>query len=139
MGRLPFLEDAEASCPACDRAIALQPSAYPLAFHCAGGHSLTLEDLLNDALLCGDRSPASAFELWPEKVILLRRLAGKALGLGNTLVAADLQEAATRIDQWVSNLRVLLSKESVALSLEISGEEAKKHAPEKLAAKRRSG
>jgi hypothetical protein len=120
----PLLEEADVFCPACSREIAVRPHSYPLAFHCAGGHSLTLEDLLNDSLLRGEKAAASAFELWPQKVILLRRLAGRVLRLGNTLVAADLQESANRIDQWVSSLRVLLSKESVSMSVDIAGEES---------------
>jgi hypothetical protein len=117
--------------------MALEPDADPLAFRCAGGHSLTLDALLHDALLRGDQSPASAFELWPQKVILLQRLARQALALGKTLVAAELQDSANRIDQWVSNLRVLLSKESVVISAEISGKGATKQAPEEVAGKRR--
>ncbi len=124
----PLLEEPDVFCPACGRSIAVRPHSYPLAFHCEGGHSLTLEDLLNDSLLRGEKSPATAFELWPQKVLLLRRLARRVLALGNALVAADLQESANRIDQWVSNLRALLSKETVSISADLAGKNSVKHA-----------
>jgi hypothetical protein len=139
LGANLLLDESEALCLACNQAVAFQPDLHPLSFHCVAGHSLTLQDLLDDALLRGEKSPAFAFDLWPQKVMLLRRLAGQALVMGQGLAAADLQEAANRIDQWVSNLRVLLSRESVALSAGAARPESAPRAPEDSAGKEPQG
>ena len=114
MGENASFDLGEDRCLACGAPLAIRPGSHPLAFVCAKGHSLTLQELLDGSLLRGETEPRDAFERWPRKVRLLHGLADQALRLGHPLPAADLQEAAARIDGWISHLRVLLFKDAVA-------------------------
>jgi len=102
-------------CLACGGFLYFLPAAYPLAFRCERGHSLTLKDLIDALLLPGDLRSKSTLDWWEGKALLLRRLAGRALKSGHVLAAADFQEAVVRVDQWVSKLRVLAAPEEHAL------------------------
>jgi hypothetical protein len=103
-------ELAALKCIACNHPVTFRPDAYPLAFHCKNGHIFTLTDLLNELPPRGTAPLASTLKGWEERVFQLHELAGTALQGGYAFHAADLQEAANRIDQWLSKLQSLLSK-----------------------------
>lgn len=94
-------------CIVCGGALRFFPDLYPLVFHCDGGHSQTLWDILDELLLHRKQPSASTVDYWKQKTVLLRSLAGKALRRGAILTAADLQEAASRVAQWVEKLEQL--------------------------------
>ena len=112
MGRIdqkgvPLPNDAEVRCVACGSPLRFDPSSYPLIFRCESGHSLTIQDLL-------DEVPPRH---WRETCGLLQQLAGEALSSGHALAAADLQETADRFDQWLASLRKLLKPTAESASL----------------------
>jgi hypothetical protein len=117
MGRTPladYLPDGvDLRCIACGGLLYFRPDSYPLTFQCGNNHFMTLADLLDDTLPRGEMTCIPPLEFWPQKAMLFRRLARRALERGHPFAAADFQEAANRIDQWAGNLRALLSKESV--------------------------
>ena len=102
---------ADIRCIACGGFLYFMPDSYPLAFQCQSGHFLTLKDLLDALLLPEDAPSEGTANDWGGKALLLHRLAGRALKNGHPLAAADFQEAALRVDQWVSKLRRLVPSE----------------------------
>jgi CheY-like chemotaxis protein len=109
-GGRPLFRRGDVRCLACGGFLRFLADSYPLAFRCQSGHSLTLQDLI-EALLLPENVPSdSTLSWWQEKSQLLRRLAGRALKCGHPLAAADLQEAAVRVDQWTSRLGELMPK-----------------------------
>jgi hypothetical protein len=104
----PLPQGAKVGCIACSEPLYFLPDSYPLAFHCGNGHFLTVPDLLDGYLPQDRKAPMPALELWKQNAILFHRLAAQAMEGGHALVAADFQETAGRIDQWVAQLRTLL-------------------------------
>jgi hypothetical protein len=102
-------EGPEVCCIACGRALYFFPDFYPLAFYCIGGHFQTIDDLLDETPSAGNSPRHSALEYWKKKALVLHDLSRRALAGGHALVAADLQEAADRVDGWGSNLEKLLA------------------------------
>lgn len=105
-----LLRGAGLDCVVCRGSLTLLPDFYPLAFHCEKGHFLTLTDLLDAFLSHGFATAGSTMECWQSKAVLLREFSARALKNGHTFMAADLQEAAQRVDNWVGKLRTLLAK-----------------------------
>jgi CheY-like chemotaxis protein len=109
-GGKPLFRRGDVRCLACGGFLHFLADSYPLAFRCQSGHSLTLQDLI-DALLLPENVPSeSTLSWWEGKSQFLRRLAGRALKCGHPLAAADLQEAAVRLDHWTSRLGALMPK-----------------------------
>ena len=104
LGRELLPEQPDVCCIACNKALYFFPDFYPLAFYCAGGHFQTIEDLLDQSL---SAEKNSTLESWKKKALVLHDLTRRALSSGHALVAADLQDAAHRIDGWVANLEKL--------------------------------
>jgi len=104
----PLPREAEVCCIACGGPLYFLPHSYPLAFHCGNGHFLTVRDLLDEYLPRDKQPPPSALEFWGQKAILFHQLAARALQGGHALIAADFQETAGRIEQWIVQLRTLL-------------------------------
>jgi hypothetical protein len=100
--------EAEIRCLACGDSLYFLPDSYPLVFHCEGGHFLTIRDLLDEALPAGRAPLPDALTHWGHKAQVLHQLAARSLERGQILVAADFQETAGRIDQWIQQLRALL-------------------------------
>jgi hypothetical protein len=102
------------SCLACDGPLDFLPDCYPLIFLCVNAHCLTLEDLLSHDLLRGTivpgNLPQSTIDNWEGRARILHELSERALRNGHAFMAADFQEAANRIEGWVSSLRMLLTK-----------------------------
>jgi len=102
------------SCLACDGPLYLLPDCYPLVFRCENEHCLTLEDLLSHDLPRGTIGPGnlpqSTMDDWEGRAQILYELSERALRNGHAFMAADFQEAANRIEGWVSSLRMLLTK-----------------------------
>jgi hypothetical protein len=103
-----------ANCIACDGDLYYVPDCYPLIFRCANAHCLTLEDLLSHDHRPGAAEPVnlpqSTLDAWVARARILHELSGTALRNGHAFMAADFQEAANRIEGWVSTLRSLLAK-----------------------------
>jgi|SRR5882672_614033 len=95
-------------CIVCGGALNFRPEYYPLVFRCENGHSQTLRDILDELLLHRKTPHASTVECWEERMLLLRGLAEHALRRGQIFAAADFQEAAGWVEQWVRMLRLLL-------------------------------
>ena len=110
LGGDPIPLEAEVHCIACGNPLSFLPDSYPLAFHCEGGHWLTMQDLLDEGFPRPEGAPAAALTFWARQALLLHRLAGQALERGHAFIAADFQETAGRIDNWVAQLRTLLPK-----------------------------
>jgi hypothetical protein len=102
------------SCLVCDGPLFFLPDCYPLIFRCANSHCLTLEDLLSHDLPRGavgpGNQPRAALDNWKSRARILHELSERALRNGHAFMAADFQEAAHRIEGWVSSLRSLLAK-----------------------------
>ena len=96
-------------CFACGSQLYFLPDSYPLVIHCGNGHFFTITDLLDDPLLLERMSRGSTVKCREGKAFLLHELAGRALNHGDVFTAADIQEAAGRIDTWVAQLRALSS------------------------------
>lgn len=107
LGSELLTEEPEVCCIACSKALYFFPDFYPLSFYCVGGHFQTIEDLLDESLSAEKTLRPSTLEYWRRKALVLHDLARRALSSGHTLVAADLQDAAHRIDGWVANLQKL--------------------------------
>jgi hypothetical protein len=102
-----------ANCIACDADLYYLPDCYPLLFRCANAHCLTLEDLLSHDYPGAAEPvnlPQSTLDNWVARARILHELSGSALLNGHAFMAADFQEAANRIEGWVSTLRSLLAK-----------------------------
>jgi len=106
--RGPISEDGSVSCVSCGGRLSFLSYGYPFTFGCERGHFLTLQSLLDVFLPQEQSEEASALECWERKSRLMRHLAKHALQLGHVLTAADFQEAAVRIDHWVSTLRSMM-------------------------------
>jgi len=104
------LLEAEVRCIACGDSLYFLPHSYPLVFHCENGHFLTIRDLLDDVVPTGSTPLPSALTYWGQKALLLHQLAARSLERGQVLVAADFQETAGRIDQWIAQLKALLPR-----------------------------
>jgi hypothetical protein len=104
---LPEVEQAH--CVVCEGSLYFLPDSYPLAFHCNNGHFWTVQDLLDEFMSLGKTPPSSALEYWQRVSRRFHELAARAHQAQQTLVAADFQEAAVRIDQWEQALRRMLS------------------------------
>src|SRR5438045_405823 len=104
----------EVDCIACGGSLYFLPDSYPLAFTCRKGHFMTLKDILDKLLLPGEAPSESALQCWEGKAMLLHRLAARALKAGHAFTAADFQETANRVDEWVAKLRVLLPRQAPA-------------------------
>ena len=110
LGNDPVPGEVEVRCIACGRPLSFLPDSYPLVFHCGTGHFWTIQDLLDEELPQGKGTPMAAVEFWARKAGHLRGLAASSLGRGHAFIAADLQDTARRIDQWVTQLRGLLAR-----------------------------
>ena len=106
----PVPGETDVRCIACGKSLFFLPDSYPLVFHCEDGHFLTIQDLLDEELPQGKTAPTAALEFWTRKAGHLRALAASSLGLGHAFIAADLQDTAGRIDQWVTQLKGLLAR-----------------------------
>lgn len=103
-------EGVDACCIACSSPLYFIPDSYPLSFHCRNGHYLTLTDLLDDLLSTRKKHTPSTLDCWRARACLLHELAKRALQSGHAFAAADYQDAANRLDQWVTKLRALLPR-----------------------------
>jgi hypothetical protein len=113
-GPLPS-PDREDCCIVCGEPLEFLPHSYPLVFRCENDHLFTLGDFLNQDLpegRCPENRVATALTLlrWRKRSRMLNGLANRAIRNGHAFVAADFKDAARRIDGWVRNLRLLLSK-----------------------------
>ena len=112
-GRTPS-EVLGVHCLACDRDLHFVPDCYPLIFRCANGHFLTLGDLLSHDEARETTGTVnlsqSTLDAWTARARILHELSRSALQNGHAFMAADFQEAANRIDGWVSTLKSLLTK-----------------------------
>jgi len=102
-------EDTQVRCVVCEGPLYFLPDSYPLAFHCESGHFWTVQDLLDEFMPLGKTPPPSALEYWQRVARQFHELAARALQGRHTLVAADFQETAVRIDGWERALRRLLA------------------------------
>lgn len=101
-------EDGSVTCIACGGPLSFLAYSHPFTFSCPQGHFLTLQALL-DVFLPQEQVPEpSALQCWERKAALLRSLAQRALEVGHVFTAADLQDAASRIDYWVATLRRMI-------------------------------
>ena len=103
------LGETSVDCIVCGGELNFAPDAYPLVFRCNEGHGQTLRDVLDELLLHRKSPRASTVDFWEERSLLLRGLAGRALREGHVFAAADFQEAAGWVEQWVDSLRLLLT------------------------------
>lgn len=97
------------TCSLCDQTLHVLPDSNPLFFHCESNHYFTLTDLLNTHLPDGT-AETPTLDLWADRARALSRLATHALANKQVLMAADLLEAARRIDQRLRDLRDALSQ-----------------------------
>jgi hypothetical protein len=103
------LDETQVRCVVCEETLHFLPDSYPLAFHCENGHFWTVQDLLDEFMPLGKTPPPSALEYWQRVSRQFHDLAARAHQGGHTLVAADFQETAVRIDEWERALRRLLA------------------------------
>jgi hypothetical protein len=92
-------------CRACYEPLDLVPDSHPLLFLCPQGHFYFLSELLADLATRGRAKLAEELAIWEERARTFTRLATWALKLGHSFMAADLQDAARRIQERCSSLR----------------------------------
>jgi hypothetical protein len=109
LGNEVLPEQPEVCCIACGKVLYFFPDFYPLAFYCIGGHFQTIDDLLDETLSAGKAPGHSVPGYWKKKALILHDLSRRALAGGHALVAADLQDAANRVDGWGAALEKLLA------------------------------
>lgn len=104
----PQFAEPAVECIVCGGPLTFFPDSYPLVFICDQGHGQTLRDVLDNLLLDRKLPRTSTVDFWEERIVLLRGLAARALRQGQIFAAADFQEAAGWVEQWVQTLRALL-------------------------------
>lgn len=104
------------SCRKCHSPLRL--NFHPLLLRCEHDHLQTLEEALHHDLREGDCErgviPWSMIRVWEHQARKLHELSGCAYVNGDSLVAADFQEAAHRIEDWMASLSTVMARRAVS-------------------------